>query len=193
MIKGRTVNLRRLGLGDLPEIFRWWQDPELMRHYDELPLNMPLELEQELQTNLSSTNRVDFIIETKKGESIGRVFLRKISWKDRHTELHIMVGEKDKRRMLFGAEAEFLLLFYAFRQLNMHKVYARVMEYAKDSERLVREIGFVKEAVPRKSIYQKGRYWDLYIYGLLDREFEEFLDTPKGKKYLAASQGNLES
>ena len=104
-----------------------------------------------------------------------------------------MVGERDKRHIVFGAEAEFLLLLYAFRQLNMHKVYGRVIEYAKEAEALVKEIGFKKEAVLRRLIYQKGQYWDMYLYGILDREFEEFLTTPKGKRYLAASQGSLQS
>ncbi len=193
MIEGRTVNLRRLKIDDLPNVFKWRQDAELMRYYDALPINMPSEIEEELRGDISSTNRLDFIIETKKGESIGTVYLKKINWKDRHTEVHVMVGERDKRYIFFGAEAEFLLLLYAFRQLNMHKVYGRVIEYAKEAENLVKEIGFKKEAVLRRVIYQKGQYWDLYLYGILDREFEEFLTTPKGRRYLAASQGSLQS
>jgi len=84
MIKGRTVNLRRLKMDDLPNILKWRQDAELARYYDELPINMPLEIEQEIRTKISSPNRLDLIIESKKGEAIGVVYLRKISrmlWK----------------------------------------------------------------------------------------------------------------
>jgi RimJ/RimL family protein N-acetyltransferase len=193
MIKGSTVNLRRLKIDDLPYILKWRQDAELSRYYDELPINMPVEIEQEIHTKISSPNRLDLIIETKKGEAIGVVFLRNIRWKDRNAELHAMVGEKDKRHIFFGVEAEFLLLLYAFRKLNMHKIYGRMIEYAKEQEALVKEIGFEKEVVFRKFIYQKGRYWDLYIYGLLDREFEEFLKSKKGKRYLTAFRDELEN
>jgi RimJ/RimL family protein N-acetyltransferase len=192
MICGRTINLRRLRMDDLQNILKWRQDAELMRYYDMLPIDMPLEIEEELKGNINSAKRVDFIIETKKAESIGTVYLKKINWKDRHTELHIMVAERKKGYGFFGSEAAFLLLLYAFRQLNMHKIYGRVIEYAKEVENLVKEIGFIREAVLRKSIYQKGRYWDLYIYGLLDMEFKKFLDTTKGQKCLSASHGSLE-
>jgi len=192
MIKGRTVNLQRLKIDDLPYIFKWRQDAELSRYYDELPINMPLEIEHEIRTKISSPNRLDLIIESKKGEAIGVVFLKNISWKDRNAELHAMVGEKDKKYIGFGAEALFLLLLHAFRQLNMHKIYGRVIEYAKESEALVKEVGFEKEAVFKRFIYQKGRYWDLYIYGLLNREFEEFLKSKKGRRYLTDSLYELD-
>ncbi len=193
MIRGRTVILRKPKLDDLPIIFKWRQDAELSRYYDILPINMPLELEQELRNNLSSMNRIDFIIETRKGEAIGMVYLKNISWKDGNVELHTMVGEKEKRHIVFGAEAQFLLLIYAFRQLNMHKIYGRVIDYAKEEEALIKEVGFVKEAVLRRLIYQKGQYRDVYIYGLLDREFEVFLNSAKGRKYLTASQSDPDS
>jgi RimJ/RimL family protein N-acetyltransferase len=193
MIKGRTVDLRRLKIDDLSYILKWRQDAELTRYYDELPINMPLEIEQEIRTKISSPDRLDLIIETKKEETIGVVFLRNIRWKDRNAELHVMVGDKDKRYIFFGAEALFLLLLYAFRKLNMHKIYGQMIEYAKEAGALIKEVGFEKEAVFRRFIYQKGRYWDLYIYGLLDREFEDFLKNKKGNRYLTASRYELEN
>lgn len=191
MIKGRTVNLRRLKIDDLPYIFKWRQDPELSRYYDELPISMPLEIEQEIHTRISSPIRLDLVVETIKGEVIGVVFLKNINWKDGNAELHGMVGEKHKKYIGFGAEALFLLLLHAFRQLNLHKVYGRVIEYAKESEALIKEAGFEKEAVLRRYIYQNGRYWNLNIYGLLNREFEEFLKRKKGRKYLQANLFDL--
>ena len=193
MIKGRTVNLRRLTIEDMPKVFEWWQDIELMKYYDELPVNSPLEIEHELRLNINTTNRIDFIIETKKKEPIGRIFLSKINWKNRHSELHIMIGDKSKKNMFFGAEAGFLLMLYAFHQLNMHKIYGRMMEYAKEVETLQKEIGFRKEAVLKNKYFQKGRYWDFFIYGLLDREFENLLNSSKGQKYFFASQGSYKN
>ncbi|MBU3917138.1 GNAT family N-acetyltransferase [bacterium] len=94
---------------------------------------------------------------------------------------------------MYGAEAEFILLIYAFRMLNMHKVSGRIAEFAIEAQKLVLDIGFVKEATLRKMFYQNGRYWDLDIYGLLYKEFEDFLNTPKGQKYYSSSQKNLKN
>ncbi len=190
MIKGRTVNLRRITVSDLPMVIEWWQDRELMKYYDELPVNSPSEMEHILRQNISAMDRIDYIIETKKKDPIGRVFLSRINREDRNLEIHIMVGKKNRRNMFFGAEAAFLMLLHAFHRLGMHKVYGRVLEYAKEAESLQKEMGFTREAVLKKRYFQRGKYRDALLYGLLDREFENILKLPKGQKYLAASQGN---
>lgn len=190
MIKGRTVNLRKISVSaDMPKIFEWYQDKELMKYYDELPVGAYFEIEHILRQNMTANDRIDFIIETKKNEQIGRLYLNRINWADRNLEIHTMIGEKNKRNYFFGAEAAFLALLYSFHQLGMHKVYGRLLEYANEAESLQKELGFTKEAVLKKRYFQKGRYQDAVLYGLLDREFETFLGSPKGQKYLAASQG----
>ena len=176
-------------MADLPKTIEWYQDIELLKYYDELPVNSPFELEHILQQNISAADRIDYIIETKQKKSIGRIYLSRINWKDRNLEIHTMVGDKKKRNMLFGAEAAFLILIHSFHQLGMHKVYGRIMEFATEAEKLQKEMGFKKEAVLKKKYFQNGKYVDAYLYGLLDREFDDLLKLPKGQKYLVASQG----
>jgi len=190
MIKGRMVRLRKVQIDDLSCILKWRQDPELSRYYDVLPINIPLEVEQELRNNLKNSTRLDYIVETYKGAVIGMIYLKNISWKNRNAELHTMVGERSKRHILFGAEAELLLLLYAFHQLNMHKIYGRVIEYANEAKSLIGEAGFEKEAVLKQYVYQRGRYWDVYIYGIINQEFERFTKSKRGRRYISASQGN---
>lgn len=191
MINGRTVNLKKLRLKDLNCILKWFQNQGLMRFYDRLPVHSPAELKDELIRNIHASNRLDFLIEAKTGEPIGITYLEKIHWKDRHCKLHVMIGQPDNRNLPFGAEAEFHLLRFAFHQLNMHKVYGSTMAYASAAERLMKDIGFTQEAVLKNISYQNGRYWDVHLYGLLDREFATFLKTSKGKRYLAASQEGI--
>ena len=176
-------------MADLSKVSEWWQDEKLMKYYDELPFHAPFEIEHILKQNISAVDRIDYIIETKAKEPIGRIFFSRINWEDKHLEIHIMVGDKNKRNLFYGAEAALLTLIYAFHRLGMHKVYGQVMDYAKEAEVLQKEMGFTKEAVLKKRYFQEGQYRDAYLYGLLDREFAELLNSPKGQKYLAASQG----
>ncbi len=53
-------------MSDLPKIIQWWQDKELLKYYDELPVNSPSEMEHILRQNITATDRLDYIIETKK-------------------------------------------------------------------------------------------------------------------------------
>lgn len=182
IIKGRFVKLRRLKSADLTHVIRWHQDKELMRYYDRLPVHGSHELEQEFKNYLNLKSRLDFLVETQNGTPIGLVYLKKIHWKDRNCELHVIIGEAQYKKFLYGCEAELLLLRYAFENLNMHKVYGRAMEFATEAIRLIKAAGFVEEAVLRNRVYQGGRFWDVLIFGLLNREFDGFVASAWGKR-----------
>jgi len=190
MITGRFIILRQITMSDMPKVVEWYQDSELMKYYDELTVNSPREIEQILQQNITTGDRIDYIIETNDREPIGRIFLKNINWLNRNLEIHTMVGQKNKRNLVFGAEAAFLILLYSFHTLNMHKVYGRVMDYAIEILKLMKEMNFTKEAVCKKKCFQQGKYHDVLFFGLLDREFEQFLQSQKGQKYYTASQGS---
>jgi RimJ/RimL family protein N-acetyltransferase len=190
MLKGWIVNLRRMRGNDLSYVLKWWQDATLMRYYDRLSIHSAVESSNELERSLKALDRIDFVVENKGGEPIGLTSLKEINWKDRHCELHIMIGEPRKRILFFGAEAGFLLLQYSFQKLNMHKVYGRVMAYAQEAERLMKTIGFMKEAVLKDITYQNGQYRDVHIFGLLDREYKASLKKSIAKRFLNASQKN---
>ncbi len=192
MITGRVVNLRLIKMSDLPEIIEWCHDGELMKYYDELPVNSPRDIELLLLNSVTTDDRIDFIIETKNRESIGRVYLKKINFLNRNLEIHTMIGQKCRRNLVFGAEASFLMLLFSFHTLGMHKVYGRVMSYAREIIKLLKEMGFKQEAVRQKLCFQQGEYLDVLIFGLLAREFEQFLNSPKGQKYYTASRNNHE-
>jgi RimJ/RimL family protein N-acetyltransferase len=188
LITGRLVNLKRLGLDHLSYIHKWRNDQELMSFYGLLPCASLVKVELAVKNEIQSKDRLDLIVETMKGDVIGAAWLKRINWRVRTCELNIMIAEKDFRSKIFGLEAEFLLLKYSMQELNMHKVYAKIVEFAHESQRLALEAGFKQEAVFRKATYQKGKYWDLLVFGLLQHEFEAFLASPRGQKYLSRSR-----
>jgi RimJ/RimL family protein N-acetyltransferase len=191
MIEGWVVNLRRLKANDLRHLVKWRRDMELMACYDGLFFNAPDEVEQDLKRHIAASDRLDFLIETKKGKPLGIAFFDHIDRENRRLELNVMIGEKQGGVSFHGANSAFLLVLYAFEKMNMRKIYGRFIEYASESKALIQAVGFQKEAVWRDYFYQKGRRWDFHVYGLLKRDFEIFLKTPKGRKYLNASQRKM--
>lgn len=190
MIQGRLVNVRKLRTNDIPHLVKWFQDSNILEYYDRFPLKRSWEIERDMNHQMNSINSLNFIIENKKGEPLGLCYLSRINWINRNAEIHILIGDSTKRGLMFGAEAELHVLMYSFQSLNLHKVYARIISYATSAEKLVKDVGFVLEATVKNKYYQNGRYWDLNIYGLLDREFLEFVNSPKGLKYLEATKSN---
>lgn len=53
---------------------------------------------------------------------------------------------------------------YAFRQFDIHRLYAGVFEYNTASMRVLEKAGFSLEAVLRQSICKEDKIWDDYIF-----------------------------
>jgi len=188
LIDGRTVSLKKLEPDYLHHIYKWRNDPELMDFYGLYPTISMDKVHEEIKANKNLKNRLDFIVLSKNRDPIGMVWVKRIDWINSNCELNCMIGEKSYRSKVFGAEAIFLLLLFCMNELNLHKVYAKIIEFARESHKLVSHIGFKKEIALKKMVFQHGKYWDLIIYGLLRKEFEAFINSTQGQKYLLSSR-----
>lgn len=61
---------------------------------------------------------------------------------------------------------------YAFDELRLHRVYARVFAFNEGSARVLETVGFEREGVLREDAYMHGEYVDTLRYGLLESERE---------------------
>jgi RimJ/RimL family protein N-acetyltransferase len=169
-------------------VYKWYNDPDLMAFYGLSPIISIEKIQEEIKTNKALNNRLDFIVLNQKKDPIGMVWVKRLDWVNRHCEINCMIGEKSHRSKVFGPEAIFLLLIFCMNELNLNKVYAKIVEFARESHQLVTLAGFKKEAVLRKMMFQNGKYWDLFIYGLLRKDFKQFINSTKGKEYLLSSR-----
>jgi RimJ/RimL family protein N-acetyltransferase len=184
-MQGRSVRLRRIQNKDLNWICQWWQDPELMRYYNRLPIANRCQVEAEIRENIRSQKRRDFVILRNGDTPIGLAYLSKISWKNKNCQVHVMLAEKNARKSSFcGVESVLLLLFYAFRELNMHRVETQTVEYATAAVKALKAVGFQLECQQANFYYQGGEYFFKYTLGLLQQEFEEELERGRLKKYV---------
>ena len=67
-----------------------------------------------------------------------------------------------------------LLLDYAFGELNLHRFQLTVFAYNERASALYEKLGFVREGVFREFLLRDGTRYDMYLYGLLRREWETF-------------------
>lgn len=193
-MKGRRVSLRPIKGNDISWITRWRQDPQLMRYYNRLPISNRTQVEWEVRENLNSQKRRDYMILKNNEPPVGLAYLSNISWQHRHCQVHVMLADKKSRRWSYcGIEAALLLLFHAFRDLNMHRVEAQAVEFATSAMRAVQAVGFRLECVQDSFYYIGGEYFSKYTFGLLQHEFEQELQSGKLKKYtrFLSAKGNI--
>ena len=64
-----------------------------------------------------------------------------------------------------------LMLKYGFDELNLHRIQLTVFEYNERAIALYEKLGFRREGVYREFMLRDGRRYDMYLYGLLRREW----------------------
>jgi RimJ/RimL family protein N-acetyltransferase len=174
LLRGPRVRLAAMSPDDAREIARWHQDAEFLRLFDARPAYP--RGEAELSRWLEDRQKEDgaFIFAVRpldSDELIGSVELEGIQWSHRHAWLSIAIGDSAWRGQGYGAEALGLALGFAFDELNLHRVQLTVFSYNQVAIALYEKLGFSREGVYREHLRRDGAWHDMYLYGLLRREW----------------------
>jgi RimJ/RimL family protein N-acetyltransferase len=170
-ISGKKIRLRAVERSDIPTFVRWFNDPEVTQY---LAMYMPMSQAQEerwFEAQLEQRDGFVFSIETLDGRLIGNLGLSSIDWKNSKALLGIVLGEKEYWNHGYGADAIIALLGFAFRQLNLHRVYLFTYEYNKRAIQCYEKCGFKLEGRMRQAHFYNGRYHDELAMGVLREEF----------------------
>ena len=108
----------------------------------------------------------------KSSRHIGNITLHQISWKDRHAEIGILIGDIKSRGKGYATEAVRLVADHAFNKLNLRKLYTGTVKGNEASKRAFEKVGFKVEGILREHFYLNGKYLDCYRMGLFKREFK---------------------
>lgn len=135
------VTLRELTLNDTDKIVRWRNQDFVLENF----------IDRTLITNASHISyfhqRVEtglvkqFIIECD-GVDIGTTFLRDIDHQLKQAEFGIFIGEKDYLSKGIGAMAAKLIVNYGFDELNLKKIFLRVLTGNVRAQRSYEKVGF---------------------------------------------------
>lgn len=102
---------------------------------------------------------------------IGLISLISIDSVNRNAELHIMIGNKNYHNMGIGKKVLSIMLNHAFNNLNLYNVYLKVLETNIRAIHVYEKIGFVKEGILRERVFKNGKYINLIIMSIFDKEF----------------------
>ena len=171
MLEGERVRLREPRRGDTEIINAFWNDLEMSSiATNTAPTPDSVEQTQKILDELAARdNHVRFVIEAD-GTIVGDCSLHDIDKHNRTCEVGIAIG-KPFWSQGYGQEALRLLVDYAFKHHNMHRV---GLEALADDDRAVtcyRKVGFVEEGRLRKRDWVNGEYHDVMVMGILDEEW----------------------
>ena len=168
----KGVVLRELSRRDLPVLNEWRHDHSLVdllgAPYRMINPETDKAWFERYQSNRSREVRCAIVA---GGKLEGLVSLTGIDTVHRSAEYHIMIGSATRRRKGVGSAATIAILEHGFRDLNLHRIHLSVLDYNVAAIRFYEKTGFVREGRMREAAWKNGRYHDLILMGLLQREF----------------------
>ncbi len=173
--QGQTVRLTGITKDDVKLAARWYNDAGFLRLWDADAARprSKTELSKWLAKPDREGRAFRFAIRPLDSDALlGLIEIDGIIWSRGVAWLAIGIGERENWGKGIGGEAMTLALDFAFRELNLHRVQLTVFEYNERAIALYERLGFVREGVCREFMQRDGRGYDMYLYGLLRREWE---------------------
>ena len=174
---GKKVTIRKLKITDADSITSHINDKTVARWTINVP--HPYRKKDALKfirsRQVHGRNRANYtfgIAEKESDEIIGCIDLVDIDWEDKKAETGYWISRVYRGQGL-TTEALNLILRFAFRDLKLHKIYARVFKENRASMKVLEKNGFKREGILRKEIYKYGRWVDEYYFGLLKSEYRK--------------------
>ena len=171
MLEGERVRLRAMTSADTERLNEFWNDVEVAALASNRP-PVPRSAPQRQELFDKYANRDDqvwFAIEAE-GELVGDCGLHDVDKHNRTCEVGIVIG-KQYWSQGYGQEALRLLVDYAFRHHNMHRVALEVLADEPRAVTCYRKVGFIEEGRLRKRDWAEGEYHDVLVMSILDEEW----------------------
>ncbi|MEM9457418.1 MAG: GNAT family protein [Myxococcota bacterium] len=168
-MRGDRLELTGFAREDAETLAAFMRDPALIRLSDPGPLDYPdpEEIWRELSEANKSKEQCVFAIRSREDRRLlGWAELDNIDLLHQNACIGLGLGDPGERGKGSGSEALGLLLAYAFRELNLHRIEARVFAYNEASLRLASK-QFSLEGIRREAVRRDGRWHDEHIYALL--------------------------
>lgn len=173
ILTGTKVVLRPITSDDAADMFASLADAESMRltgTQDEFTFE---QVQRYCERIATADDRADYAITNKEtGVYVGEVVINEIDWVNKKCGFRIALSSAAHFGKGYGTEATRLILDYAFRNLNLHRIELEVYDFNPRAQHVYEKVGFVKEGVLRDALLWDGVYHDAYLMSMLDTEYE---------------------
>lgn len=166
--KSVMLTLRPLERTDLRFVHGIDNDAQIMRYWFEEPFETFTELSELYDQHIHDQRERRFICENPEGEAVGLVELVEINYIHRRAEFQIIIAPEWQSRG-YAQEATRLAINYAFRVLNLHKIYLAVDVENKSAIHIYEKCGFEVEGLMREEFYSDGDYHDALRMSIVRR------------------------
>lgn len=165
------VRLRALKESDIWILHKWINDPDVIRFTNTYRPISEMEQKEWFANTAYFRNNYVFGIELiSEKVLIGTCGLYDFDAISRKAELRMKIGESQQRGKGIGTEALLQLLTFGYNDLNLNKIWLRVLADNIAGIKLYEKAGFITEGKLREDIYITANYKDIVVMSLLKSE-----------------------
>lgn len=164
-----NLNLRVFEKSDLDFLHRLYNNPEIMAYWFEDPFYSKSALETSFEKNMSNPRIKSFILQDDD-ETVGLIQLFSIDNIHRKAEFAIIIDPLQQGKG-YALKATYLALDYAFRTLNLNKLYLYVDAINEKAIHIYNKAGFIKEATLKDEFFVNGAYHDVVYMSCFQKDY----------------------
>lgn len=157
----------------------WVSDPEVNEFLFLKNFRHSLEsLKEFVKNSIESADRIIFGIYSSENKHIGNFSIYDINYINKTFDFGYFIGEKEFWGTDAGIYACIIGLSIAFDELKLRKTFTYVEQSNLRSRFVLQKLGFIKEAILKKRVFNNGKYVDSVVYS-----FDSTLWSDLFKKY----------
>lgn len=171
---GKMIYLRGLEEVDLELRPKWFNDPEINRT---LLMDYPVSSATTLAwfnriIPVQHCTRLDLsICDKATNRVIGMTGLLRIDRRHLHAQFYMTIGEKEFWGKRISGEVIPMVLSYAFKNINLNKVYLWTIAANEHARSVYERNGFIQEAFMKQHFYCRGGLQDIFQQRILREEW----------------------
>lgn len=179
MLRTERLLLREFRRDDWERMHAYQNDARYLRYYDRERMD-PGESQTLVAAFLSwradrPRIKTQLAIElAATGEMIGNVGVRRDDPAGRDAEIGYELNP-DHWGQGFATEAALAMRDWGFGEQGLTRLHAHCIADNAASSNVLEKLGMRREGLLRNHVFQKGRFWDVMLYGLLREEWAEMI------------------
>ena len=167
-LSGERVVLRALEPEDADALWRWHNDPVVMRWmHDPYPSSLAQVRKELAERAPDGHASLTLMVEDGAGRTIGIVALHGAEPESGAAKLDIYLGEKNSWGQGFATDVMRTVCRYGFDKMRLHRIELSVADGNDAARRVYDKVGFVVEGRRREAFWRDGAWSDETVMGLL--------------------------
>lgn len=152
------------------EYISWLNDKDITKYNSHGIFPNTLQKTQDYINSSQNSSQITFaIIDKETLIHIGNASIYKIDFINSNADISIIIGNKKFWGKGYGKEAFSILIQHCFNKLNLHKVTAGTTSDNIGMQKILEKLNFNKEGIIVESIKRDLQFFDIYLYGLINR------------------------